>query len=293
MNRYAILDAPSVLGLRPTGVEYLPEALKSAGLAEKLEAQYAGAVFPPKYSPIRDQETKILNPAEIRDYSRLLADSVKLLSENMFPIVLGGDCSILLGNLLALRRLGRYGLFFIDGHADFYQPGASPTGEAADMELALVSGRGPEILSNIDGLRPLVRDEDIVLFGNRDGDEAKTYGSQDVAESGIHVYELKKVHGRGLAPAGSEAMDMLARSELKGVWIHLDVDALDDELMPAVDYRMPGGLTYQDLEQLLKIVMRSRKVVGMDVTIFNPKLDQDGALARKLVFSLVAGLLNE
>ena len=142
---------------------------------EKLDAQYAGAVIPPPYSSKRDQKTRILNDTGVRDYSIQVADSIqKLLDEKRFPIVLGGDCSILLGNLLALRRLGRYGLFFIDGHADFYQPQASPTGEAADMELALASGRGPQILSNIEGRKPLVREEDIVLFGNRDGKQAES-----------------------------------------------------------------------------------------------------------------------
>ena len=61
--------------------------------------------------------------------------------------MLGGDCSILLGNLLALRRRGRYGLLFVDGHADFYHPEANPNGEAASMDLAFATGRGPEVLT--------------------------------------------------------------------------------------------------------------------------------------------------
>jgi hypothetical protein len=60
--------------------------------------------------------------------------------------------------------LGRYGLFFINGHADFYQPEVSLTGEVADMDLAIVSGRGPDVLTNIEGLKPLVRDQDVVLL---------------------------------------------------------------------------------------------------------------------------------
>lgn len=46
MSRFTIIDAPSILGLRPTGVEDLPEALKRAGLYEKLGAEYAGRVKP-------------------------------------------------------------------------------------------------------------------------------------------------------------------------------------------------------------------------------------------------------
>jgi arginase len=89
-----------------------------------------------------------------------------------------------------LRRSGRYGLFFIDGHADFYQPEASLSGEVADMDLAIISGRGPDILTNIDGLGPFVREEDFVLFGYRDVDQSASYGSQDVRDTNMHVFDL-------------------------------------------------------------------------------------------------------
>jgi arginase len=92
--------------------------------------------------------------------------------------VLGGDCSIVLGGLLALRRRDRFGLLFVDGHTDFYQPEANINGEAASSDLALATGRGPEILTMFDGYRPLVRDEDVVVLGFRDGEEAASYGSQ-------------------------------------------------------------------------------------------------------------------
>src|SRR5687768_697975 len=145
----------------------------------ELRAEYGGRVSPLSYSSERDKSTLLLNPNSIREFSLQLADTVSLvLHKNQFPLVLGGDCSILIGNLLALRRLGKYGLFFIDGHADFYQPEASPTGEVADMDLAIVSGRGPDVLTNIDGLRPLVQEKNVVLFGHRDAKEAAGYGSQ-------------------------------------------------------------------------------------------------------------------
>jgi arginase len=191
---FTIIDAPSILGLRPTGVELLPEALKAAGIIEGLHADYAGLVSSLPYNKERDKTTLLLNPDSIRTFSQQLADVVSsVLRRGQFPIVLGGDCSILLGNLLALRRVGRYGLFFIDGHADFYQPDASLTGEVADMDLAIASGRGPDVLTNIDGLKPLVRDEDIILFGYRDAEQAVKYGSQDVRNTRMHTFDFAYV----------------------------------------------------------------------------------------------------
>jgi arginase len=292
VQRFVIISAPSILGLQPTGVEYLPEALKAAGLLKKLNAEYAGEVSSQEYNSKRDEETLLLNPAAIRQYSNQLAKAVtNVLQGKRFPMVLGGDCSIIIGNLLALRRLGRYGLFFIDGHADFYQPEASPTGEVADMDPAIVSGRGPNILANIDGLKPLVPEEDIVLFGNRDTEQAKSYGCQDVSETDINVFDFDTIQEVGPTKAASDAIKKLVERGIQGFWIHLDVDVLNNKDMPAVDYRLPaGGLAYDDVSQLLQILVRSGKAVGMDITIFNPKLDSDGSIAYRLVSSLVDGL---
>ena len=293
LARLTIIDAPSILGLQPTGVQYLPEALKAAGLMSKLGAEYGGQVSPLSYSPERDKSTLLLNPDSIRAFSLQLADAVTLvLRKKQFPLVLGGDCSILIGNLLALRRLGRYGLFFIDGHADFYQPQASPTGEVADMDLAIVSGRGPDILTNIDGLKPLVQDEDIVVFGYRDAEQSASYGSQDVRDTNMHVFDLQFVRKTGtITAATSQALEKLVNDELDGFWIHLDADVLDDLIMPAVDYRLGGGgLSFSELTELLKTLVDSGRAVGMDITIFNPQLDLDGSITQRFVLSLVQGL---
>jgi arginase len=289
--QFVTIDAPSVLGLRPTGVEQLPEALKAAGFLEGLGARDAGRLDPPPYDARRYEETRMLNPTGIRDYSLRLAERVgDVLGKGRFPVVLGGDCSVLIGCMLALRRLGRYGLFFVDGHSDFYLPEQSQTGEAADSDLALVSGRGPDLVADVDGLKPLVCDMDTVVFGYRDAEEAASYGSLDVKDTEMGVFDLGHVMELGVKEAAETAVGGLLRDELSGFWVHLDADVLDDEIMPAVDYRMPGGLRLEELSELLSLLLGTRRAVGMDVTIFNPALDPDGSIARGFVSSVVAGL---
>jgi arginase len=85
-------------------------------------------------------------------------------------------------------------------------------------------------------------------------------------------------------------MDHLRRPDLDGIWIHLDCDAVDDAVMPAVDYRLPGGLSWDELEALLRVATRSRRLVGLDITIFNPALDADGSIASSIVSHLTKGL---
>src|SRR5919198_3933532 len=91
LKRFSVIDSPSILGLRPTGVERLPEALKAAGLISRLNAEYAGHVLPPLYNPQRDKETLLLNAESIREFSQRLADKVTRVLDNnnkQFPIVL-------------------------------------------------------------------------------------------------------------------------------------------------------------------------------------------------------------
>ncbi|PSH67855.1 arginase [Phyllobacterium brassicacearum] len=290
-SRFTIIEAPSVLGLFPKGVETLPDALLGAGLAEHLNALRAGRLEPPPNDGHRDPETLVLNPLGIRDHSIRLADEVgRVLDAGEFPIVLGGDCSIMLGCLLALRRRERHCLLFLDGHADFYQPEAEPNGEVASMELALATGRGPAVLTDLEGKRPLVRDEDVVAFGRRDTEEAEEHGSRRIEDTTIEMIDLAAVRRHGAIDTANRAIAHLTRPGIAGFWIHLDADVLDDAIMPAVDYRMPDGLSWDELAMVLRTAIASGEVAGLDVTIFNPKLDADGSIARAFADTLVAGL---
>lgn len=290
-RRSAILEAPSILGLKPTGVEHLPETLLDNGLAERTRARRAGRVEPDApYSAWRDPQTQTLNARGIANYSLKLAEAVgSLLDSEEFPVVLGGDCSILLGPALAMRRRGRYGLLFIDGHADFYQPELDPNGEAASMELALVTGRGPSLLTNLDGRSPLVRDEDVVVFGFRDMAEQAQHGSLPLPP-GLRAYDLETIRRRGIASVAQEAVGHVARPELAGFWIHVDADCLDDAIMPAVDYRLPDGLSALELETVLRTALATGRAVGIEVTIYNPALDSGGAAGRVLT-NILANVL--
>lgn len=287
---YAIIQAPSILGLRPTGVEQLAERLLSEGLAARLGARLADRLETPPYDPVPHPATQTLNAEAIAAWTPRLADSVgAVLDEGSFPLVLGGDCSILLGSMLALKRRGRYGLLFIDGHADFYQPEADPNGEAASMDLAFATGHGPALLSDIEGRGPLVREEDAVAFAFRDAEEQAEHGSQPLPQA-LRAFDLEAVRRMGVEKAAKAAVDHLSRDELDGFFIHFDADSLDDAIMPAVEYRLSGGLSWREMVTVLQIAIASGGAVGMEVTIYNPALDEDGAAGRSLVDALVRAL---
>ncbi|KQZ77051.1 arginase [Sphingopyxis sp. Root214] len=287
---YAIIEAPSTLGLATDGVERLPGQLLDFGLAERIHARSAARLAVPPRNPVPDPETGILNSSAIAAWSPKLADIVEsVLDAGEFPIVLGGDCTIVLGSMLALRRRGRYGLFFIDGNADFFQPEADPNGEGASMDLALVTGFGPSRLTDIEGLCPLVRPEDAVAFAYRDHEDQAEYGSQPLPKE-LKAIDLPAVRAMGIEAAAREAVGHLTREDLDGFFIHLDADCLDDAVMPAVDFRVPGGLSWDELGATLRMALASGKAVGLEITIYNPRLDEDGYAGRGLADLLAAAL---
>jgi arginase len=267
--------------------------LRELGLRERLGAVDAGAVVPPPYSPERDPATGIRNARAIADYSVALAAAVAAqLDADRFPLVVGGDCSILLGCLLALSPRGRHGLVFVDGHQDLQTPSVSRTGGAAGMDLALAVGIGPALLAALGGDTPLVAAADVAMLGPRDNPAWYTGDDVKRARDAMHVRYLDALRRTGMSAAGAEVAGFVARPGANGTWIHLDVDVLDDALMPAVDSRQPDGLSYDDVVSLLRPVIDTGRVVGMDVTIYDPDGDADGAAGRALVNGLARLLVR-
>lgn len=296
-RRIATLDAPSNLGLRPPqpdhppGVWQLPQALRAQGLIQHLNAQDAGEVKPPAYSSEPNLRTGFRNGAKIAAYSKALAGRVAaLLRDDYFPVVLGGDCSILLGNLLALRSLGEYGLCFIDGHQDFaYSRSSKHFGlyAAAGLDLGLVTGYGPDDLTNINGLKPYVKDSNVVALGFYDDPaDSADYRTEAIYQTSIKTIDIDEIHRVGAHQAALSALERLEQPSLKGFWIHLDADVLDQSIMPAVDSPNPKGLTFEELVKILRALLGSDYAIGMEITIFDPELDPDGKYAAEFVTAI-------
>lgn len=298
MRRIAVLDAPTNLGLRPPtptsvpGCAKAPGALRDHDLLARLRARDAGCLTPPRYDPGDWRPGDgVCHAREIAGYSAELAGRIgDIIDRGEFPVVLGGDCSILLGSALAMHRLGeavggRIGLVFVDGHSDFRHPGnASYVGAAAGEDLALATGRGQANLAAIEGRRPYFRDIDVVVLGIRAQDEYRL----DLQAAGIVNRPVPGLRAEGAARTAQWAHEQLA--ECAGYWVHIDVDVLDPAVMPAVDAPDPGGIAFAELEILLAGLVDTPHCLGVELTVFDPDYDPDGAFAAEIVNTLVAGL---
>ena len=127
------------------------------------------------------------------------------------------------------------------------------------------------------------------MFGYRDADEQAEYGSQPLPAA-LRAFDLATVRKLGVSSAIASAIEHLTRDELDGFFIHVDADCLNDEIMPAVDYRLPDGFSWNELTSVLQAAIGSGKAVGIEVAIYNPRLDKDGAAGRGLTDTLVRAL---
>lgn len=287
MRAIDIFEFPTNLGLRQQdperepGVNRMPEWLHQHGLHERLQAEQVFRLEPPAYEMEQDEPAGILNVEAASDYAIRQAQLMsRQLERDSFKLILGGDCSILIGSTLSLKQRGKYGLFFLDGHTDYITPDLSQTGGIAGMDLAIAAGVGDERLTNLEQCKPYVEPQHIFCVGNREYDQDYV---KPVLESDVHYYDLVRVRSEGIQPMIESFLAMMNEQELDGFLIHLDVDVLNDTLMPAVDSRQPDGLSYDELAEILISLVSHRLAVGMEVSILDPSLDPDGQYTTALV----------
>jgi arginase len=296
-----LIEIATNLGLRPPvqgrepGVRRMPEAFRRRDFAERIGARRGGRLEAGPYSDDPDRGTGYRNGQAL---AALAMEQAALLSpiveSGAFPVVVGGDCSILLGDLLALKSLGRYGLIFIDGHDDFSPPRDPAKYEgrlaAAGRDLALAVGEGPSGLADLAGARPYVTEEDVVIFGHyRDPDDERDFDVDLIDARGFRQFPVEELRARGAAVAAEEALCHLETRGLDGFWIHLDVDVLDRSIMPAVDSPNPKGLFFEELVSVLRIFLGHGGARGIELSIYDPDLDPEGVAGDHLVDCLVRG----
>lgn len=283
--KISLIGVPTNSAGRNDGVARAPSALRKAGLIEALSRHW-------DVDDVGD--VKFLEPEPTRQKGIIAYDSfvsmvyaVKnrvrdVLENNRFPLIIGGDCPILLGCLAATKDVHqRYGLFFVDGHEDAYPPHVSPTGEAADMELGLALGMNSEGLSSeITKLLPLIKKENVCMLGPRDKKTIQDYAIESLMEQTVFYNDLSIKNQNLDVLLGSQITKM--RSQVNRWWLHVDLDVLDTNSMPAVDYPQPGGISWNMLERLT-IPLLSNECVGLNVTIYNPDLDPTAKYAKHII----------
>jgi arginase len=269
---------------RSGGTELAPKALRSLGLVEALGGSDAGDLDVSIRGDDRDPQTGIIASGDVLAASEAIREAVVgLMSGGAKPFLIGGCCTELVGALAGARDvLGRVGLAYLDGHLDLYDGETSPTGEAADMPVSVALGFGPASWGAAVG-GASARADDVAILGYRDLAESQTYGMRhpDTVPGLIHRSN-ERVRSDGASATGERvAAELAARSPR--FWLHVDVDVLDEGVFPATDYLMPGGLTWEELGDLIGPLASRPALAGASLGCYNPEKDPGERCGRRLV----------
>ena len=283
MKEIAVLGVPTNSAGTTDGVARAPAALREVGLVEHLArvvpTSDEGDVTVPPPTSDRDPVSKVIDPvglqAMVVEVERRVAD---VLATGRFPLVIGGDCPVLLGCLAAFGDPAERGLLFVDGHEDAYPPDRSTTGEAADMELGFATGIvGTPWWPALAERSPLVHPERTWLLGPRDRADIVRYGAEPLSDR-VACDDAEAV---AVDPIGVTE-HALAAVSASPWWFHVDLDVLSTEALPAVDYPQPGGLRWEELDAITTVALAAQPI-GWDVTIYTPDLDPDRTHAERIV----------
>jgi arginase len=285
-----IIGVPYNSAGRPGGVALAPQVLREHGLVEPLPSQRVmdgGDVALSAAVPVRGRSGLLAEAALVEMVQAVRSRTGAALAAGRMPVVVGGDCPVLLGGLAGGRdHFAEIGLLFVDGHEDAWPPSLSTTGEAADCELGIALGRQIQHLpSALTDLLPLVQPAAVAAIGPRDTDELAAAGIASLADSltVVRPAAVHEAHAAGCLAA--RVHDQVERiRDLAGQWwFHLDLDVLATDQLAAVDYQQPGGLHWDELDLLTSAALGNPGCIGWTLTIYNPELDPTRVGAHRIV----------
>jgi arginase len=267
----ALIGVPTNSSGTVDGVARAPVVLHQRGLAAALahcpRFIDAGDLLLPAPQPVRSASGLLAEDALVTMIGRVREAVRAARGSGYFPLLVGGDCPVILGALNALQaETDRPGLLFVDGHEDAWPPRLSPTGEAADCELGLALRLFDADLNlRLLGVLPRIHATDVIAVGPRDISE--------LAAAGIPTLDGRL---QALIRPPELTADRYAAA-LAGLsapwWLHTDLDALATTELAAVDYPQPGGLTWNQLSDITSAALATHGCAGWSVCIYNPDLD--------------------
>ena len=282
------MGVPSSAASYAAGQDLEPAALRSAGLLEQLTARGLevhddGDLPHQAWSPDRDHPLA-QNTGQATTSLRQLADRLHpLLARGDVALVLGGNCTIALGVVAALRRLGAGapGLLYVDRHYDLNTPESTTDGALDWMGLAhaLALPGCLDTLASAFGPRPLLQPHQVAWLGVEP--PMATQWERDQADRlGLHVTKSQAL----AADPAATALVALSHLPPGPLAVHVDVDVLDFTDAPLAE-NTDGRNTGPTLDQTTKaltLAAGDQRMRALSIGELNPTrcVGDPAALAR-------------
>jgi arginase len=291
-KKIVLLGAPSSAAALSAGHERAPAALRAAGLVARLqsagfEVLDAGDIATRVYQ-VDDEHPRARNFPAVLEVLHDLRPRVEVaIKSGALPLVIGGDCIVVLAILAGARRYYRnVGLVYMDSDADLNVPATSASGCVDGMVISHIVGRGAAEMVRFWGEPPLVREPDIMLFGVNRVDPNE---EQFLARSPMPRHLADEISRRGGAVVAEEAAQR-AHSAQREFVLHFDVDVISGREFPATNYPALEGISLADARQAFTVFARQPQLAGINVSAYNPDRDPDGSYGKILIDMIVDAL---
>lgn len=266
-----LIPSPFYLDQPRKGMGRAPEALLAAGLVGALERDGHSVAIAERNTNLGEGDRLTLMGRHLAT----LADAVaEARQAGRLPVILGGDCTLSIGMVAGLRRAlaEDFGIAWFDAHGDFNTPDTTISGFLGGMPLACCCGRGLETLREATGLAHPVKEAHVSILGVRDLDPAE----KDLLDT---------------TPVRRYAPDELEnfRAEVRPTYLHFDIDVLDPQYAPGVNYLTPNGLTPEAALMAAKQIRPH--LAALSLTAIDPEIDPTG-LTVQTALSLLPALLR-
>jgi arginase len=297
---FALIGVPTSAGTHGPGQEKAPQALRRAGLVERLrgaglEVEDHGDLPTTRYQA-HAPDPRQRNLDGVVEVAGRVADRVHAaLDRGQRPLVLGGDCTITLGVVAGFARHGDdVGLLYFDGDADLSTPATTGSGILDAMVVAHLLGEGAPTLAGVGPRPPLLAPDRLLLFGYDDPDDLGAPQQALLARHAPAAWPATRVRAVAGGPSAAAAAALAELEARSGtVLVHFDVDVVDSGDLPLANFPHFGqGLSLDDAFACLDAFLASPRLGGLVVTEVNPDHDPGGQLAR-LVDGLVAALARQ
>jgi arginase len=287
--KIALIGAPSSAAAFLAGSEKAPAALRAAGLVEKLQSAGFEVIdhgdCATRLFADDEEHRRARNlPAIVASLNDLKLRAEVAIKSGALVLVLGGDCSQVIGLLTGARRYYKnISLLWFDRDADLNTPATTPSGRIDGMVVANIIGKGAPELTRFWGDGALVREPDVLLFGLERLDPPE---QEFLTRSPMrHIY-MADMALKGANKSAQNALTQL-HAETREFVVHLDTDVLDVSELPSVNVPGNGGLPFSDARAILQEIVKHKNLLALDIAQYNPDKDPDGSGARKLVDLLV------
>ena len=295
-----ILEMPLDFGASRHGSDMGPSAIRLAGIKERLESLNHktfehGNIFQPtaqEYENIGNPKAKYLEPI-VNACTKLAEEVEQIASQEEFPLILGGDHSIVLGSLAGMAATAKktnkkLGVLYVDAHGDFNTAETSPTGNIHGECLAASAGLGLPELTNLYFEGQKVDPKNICFVGCRDLDPGEKILMK---EAGVTVFTMSDIERQGFSEI-IKKVKLFFLTHVDLIHVSFDMDVLDPMFAPGTGIPLPGGLTNREALLLMEEMYLTGKVKSAEIVEVNPILDIRNQTAN-LAVSLAARLLGE